>query len=149
MAIDLILLEDVENLGSIGDHVTVANGYARNFLIPRRKGAPATKATLRVLEARKVGLQKEYQECFAVAESLAARINQESVTIPVQATEDDKLYGSVAAQQIIESLAEKGIELQSDTVVLEEPIQELGVYNVDIRLHDDVQAALKVWVVRA
>ena len=149
MAVELILIEDVGELGKLGDHVRVADGYARNYLLPRKLAVSVSPANLRRLEAKKLRLQQEHAERFEVAKALAEKISQESVTIPVQASEEDKLYGSVTAAQVVEALAEGGIRIERHAVLLEEPIKELGVYSVDISLHADVQTTLKVWVVRA
>jgi len=149
MAVELILLEDVENVGRIGDRVRVADGFARNFLLPRKLAAAVTPGVLRRLEARKLQLQKEHEERIAVAKAMAEKIAKLSVSLAVEAGENDKLFGSVAAPQIAEALAAQGIEVERQTILLPEPIRELGVYTVDIKLHDEVRAALKVWVVRA
>jgi len=149
MAVELILLEDVENVGRLGDRVRVAEGFARNYLLPRKLAAAATPGTLRRLEARKLQLQKEHEERIAVAKAMAEKIAKLSVSLTVEAGENDKLYGSVAAPQIAEALAAQGVDVERQAILLEEPIRELGVYTVDIKLHDEVQTALKVWVVRA
>ena len=149
MAVELVLLQDVQGLGKIGDQVRVADGYARNYLVPKKFAAPVTPAVLQQIEARKLKLQKEHEERVAVARAMADKISRISVTIPVQADEEDKLYGSVTSPQIVEALAEEGIEIERHAVELEEPIRELGVYNVVLRLHSEVEATLKVWVVRA
>lgn len=149
MALELILLEDVENLGRIGDQVKVKEGFARNFLIPRKKAVTVTPAALRQLEARKAKLQAEHAARVAVAQSMADKISKMSVSLSVQAGEGDKLYGSVTSQTIAEALHEQGIEVEKSCVLLDEPLRELGVYTVDISLHEEVQTTLKVWVVRA
>lgn len=149
MATELILLEDVANLGQIGDRVRVADGYARNFLLPKNKGVPVSKSALRILEARKVVIQKEHEERLAVAQSMAEKINKDSVTLAVEANEEEKLYGSISAPQIVEALKGKGIDVDRHAILMEEPIHQLGVYNFDIKLHKDVTATLKVWVVRS
>lgn len=149
MAVELILIEDVEELGKLGEKVRVADGYARNYLLPRNLAVSVTGANLRRLEAKKLRMQQEHEERIEVAQALAEKIGQESVTIPVQASEEDKLYGSVTGTQIAEALAESGITIDRHAVVLEEPIKELGVYSVKLSLHADVEATLKVWVVRA
>jgi len=148
MAVELILLEDVDGLGRLGDHVRVTEGYARNYLLPKSKACAVTTANLRRLEARKIQLQREHEERMAVAQAVAEKIGRLSITIPVEAAENDKLYGSVGQVQVVEALAVEGIQLERHEVLLEEPIRELGVYTVDIHLHAEVQAALKVWVVR-
>jgi large subunit ribosomal protein L9 len=149
MAVELILLEKVENLGEIGDTVRVAEGYARNYLLPRELAAKLTPQALKKLEIRKQQLEQEYQENLGAARSLAERLGSESVTIPVEANEQDKLYGSITAQQIVDALAEKDITIDRDDVVIAEPIRELGVYTVDLNLMPEVKAQLKVWIVRA
>lgn len=149
MAVELILVEDVENLGRLGDRVRVAEGFARNYLLPRKLAAAVSPGTLRRLEARKLQLQKEHEERLAVAQAMADKISKLSVSLTVEAGENDKLYGSVSAVQIAEALAAQGVEVDRPSILLEEPIKELGVYTVNVRLHDDVQASLKVWVVRA
>ena len=148
MATDVILLQDVDDLGKMGDRVTVADGYARNYLFPRELGSKVTKKALQELEARKKALQAEHEERLAVAQSMAERINQESITIPMEATEEDKLYGSLTPKHIANVLKEKGIEVDSDSIKLEEPIRELGVFTVPVKLHEEVEASLKVWVVK-
>jgi len=149
MPVELVLLEDVNDLGQMGDRVRVASGFARNYLLPKNLAAPLTPTVLRQLEARKLKLQKEYAERVTVARAMADKVSQRSITIPVQADEEDKLYGSVGAQQIVQALAEEDIEVDRHAVQLEEPIRELGVYSVALKLHAEVETTVKVWVVRA
>ncbi len=148
MAVELILLEDVKELGTLGDQVRVAEGYARNFLLPKNLAALVTATNLKRLEAKKLRMQEEYQQRVAVAKTLAEKIAKVSATIAMEAGEADKLYGSVGTSQIAEALANEGIELDRHSVMLAEPIRELGVYTVDIHLHTEVKTTLKVWVVR-
>lgn len=149
MAVELILLEDVEDLGKAGEKVNVAPGYARNFLIPKGLAEKVTPGALRQIEARKERIEAKRKEELANAETLAAKIAETEVTIPMQAGEDEKLFGSVTAHLIAEALEKEGIEIEHRRIKLEEPIKELGVFNVDIKLHSDVVATAKVWVVRA
>lgn len=149
MAVELILLEDVTDLGRIGDRVRVADGYARNYLLPRRLACAVTTANLRRLEARKLRMQQEHEERIAVAKAMAEKIANMSVTISVEAGENDKLYGSVTAVQIAQALTDEGVAIERHAVLLEEGIRELGVYNVEIKLHEEVRTSLKVWIVRA
>ena len=138
MSVQLILLEDVADLGKIGDEVHVANGYARNYLLPLKKAEIVTTAARRRVEAKKLKLQKEHEERVAVAQA-----------IPVAAGENDKLYGSVSAAQIADALNAQGIEVERNVVVLDEPIRELGSFDVDIKLHAEVSTKVKVMVTRA
>jgi large subunit ribosomal protein L9 len=149
MPVELILLEDVKDLGRIGDKVKVADGFARNYLMPRKLAAKVNPGILRFLEARKLALQKEHEERIAVARAMAGKIASTSVTITAEAGEEDKLYGSVTTTQIAEALAGQGVEIDRHAVVLPEPIRQLGVYEVEIALHSEVRAKVKVWVVRA
>jgi large subunit ribosomal protein L9 len=149
MAVELILIEDVKDLGRLGDRVRVADGFARNYLLPRKLAAAVSPGTLRRLESRKLQLQKDHEGRLAVAQAMAEKISKVSVSLTVEAGENDKLYGSVSAVQIADALVAQGVEVERTAIQLDEPIKELGVYTVNVRLHDDVQAALKVWVVRA
>ena len=148
MPIELILMDNVENLGAIGDAVRVADGYARNYLVPKGLARQATPGALRQLEAKKVTLRVEFEKEVAGAQSLAEAIAKLSVSIPVQASDDEKLFGSVTTQNIADALKDIEIEMDPKNVLLEEPIKTLGVYPVDLRLHSEVIATLKVWVVR-
>ncbi len=149
MAPELILLEDVEDLGDAGDKVNVAPGYARNYLLPRNLAQKVTPGALRVIEARKDRINAKRKEEHDKAMTLAEKISSTELTIPMQAGDDEKLFGSVNAIIIRDALAVEGIEIESRRVVLEEPIRELGMFHVQIKLPHDVPASLKVWVVRA
>ena len=149
MSVQLILIEDVADLGKIGDQVHVAEGYARNYLIPKKKAEFVTSGALKRIEAKKLRLQKEHEERIAVAQAMAEKISKLLVTIPVAAGENDKLYGSVSAAQIADALNAQGIEVERNVVALEEPIRELGSFDVDIKLHAEVSTKVKVMVTRA
>jgi large subunit ribosomal protein L9 len=159
MAVQVILMEQITGLGKIGDEVRVAEGYARNFLIPRekavyaihtnsRKGATAQHAGLmRQLELKRQSYQVQLEKEVAEASALATTINEQHLTIAAQAQEDGKLYGSVGAQQIVNSLLEVGIAVDRHQVALKEPIREVGTRSVDIHLHPEVSATVSVTVV--
>lgn len=149
MPIELILLNNVQDLGRIGETVKVADGYARNYLIPRGLASKASPGALRQLTARKQQLEELYAAEVDGARTLATTVETNSVSIPVQAGEDGKLYGSVTAAQIVDAFAEMDVVLERKQVVLAEPIRELGVYNVEINLHDEVNVFAKVWVVKS
>jgi len=144
----VILREDLENLGKSGDVVTVKPGYGRNYLIPQGLAVTATKADVarvahekRVIAARNAKLQKD-------AQAEADRLNQVSVSIAVAVGEEDKLYGSVTAKDIAEAYQEKGVAVDSRKLVLGEPIKTLGLTEVPVKLAHGVTATLKVWVVK-
>lgn len=144
-----MLLEDVENLGLAGDTVTVAPGYARNYLIPKGLAAKVSPAALRRVEANKVKIEARRKKEIEDAQELAAKLTEIEITIPMQADDNNQLFGSVTSHVIAEELASQGIELGQRQIKLENPIKELGVFNVEVKLHGDTTATLKVWVVRA
>lgn len=147
MAIELILLKDVADLGKVGDIVKVAPGYARNYLMPRALAEKVNPGVLRRVEAIKLRLQKEHEERVAVAQAMADKIASVALTIAVAAGENGKLYGSVNSQMIADALKEQGIEIEKNVVELAEPIHEVGDFEVELKLHAEVKAAVKVTVV--
>ncbi|HKI77793.1 MAG TPA: 50S ribosomal protein L9 [Ignavibacteriaceae bacterium] len=144
----VILRQNTEGLGQIGDVVDVKDGYARNFLIPRKLAYAALKGNVRALEEEKRTLSKKMHQELAAAETLAAELEKVSVTIPVQVGEEDKIFGSVTTQMISEALKEKGYEIDKRKIEIDEPIKALGIYGISIKLHPSVSAKIKVWVVR-
>ncbi|MDD3119684.1 MAG: 50S ribosomal protein L9 [Victivallales bacterium] len=148
-SLKLILLQDVENLGLAGDEVSVAPGYARNFLLPRGLAAKASPGTLRRLAANKEKIEELRRQEQIKAQNLADAIAQAEITIPMQAAEDDQLFGSVTARMIADKLVEMGIPVEHNQVVLEDHIKTLGAFEVKVRLHAAIAATAKVWIVRA
>ncbi len=144
----VILRQNLENLGQIGDVVDVKNGYARNFLIPRKYAYAALRGNVSALEEEKKNLAKKQQQELASAELLSSELEKVSVTIPVQVGEEDKIFGSVTSQMIAEALKEKGYEIDRRKIEIEETIKSLGIYEINIKLHSSVNAKIKVWVVR-
>lgn len=147
MAPELILMADVEGLGLEGQIVKVSEGYARNYLIPRKLAGPVTNAALKRLKKNQLEREARQQKDRESAEALARSIEQLSCTIPVKVGENEKLYGSVTVGDIAEALKKQGLEIEKRRILLAEPIRELGVYTLKIRLHPEVEPALKVWVV--
>lgn len=144
----VILRKNFESLGNIGDVVEVKEGYARNFLIPRKIAYTAMSGNLKVLEDEKKSLARKTEKELHAAEKLAAEIEKVSVTIPVQVGEEDKIFGSVTTQMIADALNEKSFEVDKRKIEIPEQIKTLGIYNVNIKLHSNVSASIKVWVVR-
>jgi large subunit ribosomal protein L9 len=144
----VILRQNTEGLGQIGEVVDVKDGYARNFLIPRKLAYAALKGNIKALEEEKKTLSKKREQELNAAETLAAELEKVSVTIPVQVGEEDKIFGSVTTQMISDALKEKGHELDKRKIEIDEPIKALGIYGVSIKLHPSVSAKIKVWVVR-
>jgi large subunit ribosomal protein L9 len=145
---DVILMESVENLGEMGDTVTVARGYARNYLIPQGKAVLATEGHRKMVEEHMKLEAKRDDLRRAGAEELAAKLGELSCTLTVQAGEDDKLFGSVTARDIAEALEHEGVEFNHKMIQLEEAIKQLGVYTVPVKLHSQVEVTAKVWVVK-
>ena len=145
---DIILLEPVAKLGERGDTVKVKSGYARNFLFPRSLALPASTANSRVFKERGRVLDKQDELAKLSAQRLASKMAEVSCTINVQVGEEDQLYGSVTAADIAKSLESQGHEIDRKQVLLDEPIKQLGVYTVEISLHRQVTAPIKVWVVK-
>jgi large subunit ribosomal protein L9 len=144
----VILRQNVESLGQIGDVVEVKAGYARNYLIPRKYAYTALKGNVQALEEEKKNLNVKKQHELRAAEKLAADIEKVSVSIPVQVGEEDKIFGTVTTQMIADALKEKGYDLDKRKIEIEEPIKSLGIYSISIKLHPSVSAKIKVWVVR-
>lgn len=145
---EIVLVSDYETLGKALDVITVKDGYARNFLIPKGIAVPATKGNRnRVLEAKKYADLRETKK-LKEARQTSKKIEQVPCTIPVKVGEEDRIFGSVTAQEIAEFLKKEGFDIDKSNVELEEPIKQLGVYTVTIALYKDVSAKLKVWVVK-
>ncbi|NOX36934.1 MAG: 50S ribosomal protein L9 [Calditrichaeota bacterium] len=144
----IILREDFERLGKAGDIVDVKPGYARNYLIPKQIAYPATPSYLKILEEERKQKQQRLLKEKKQAEAMAKKLEDVSVTISVSVGEEDKMFGSVTSQNIADALKEQGIEIDRRKIELEEPIKELGIYSVPIRLHPEVEAKIKVWVVK-
>ena len=147
MPMKLLLSDDVKDLGLAGDIVSVANGYGRNYLLPRRLAVEGTPENLRQIEnlkkTRKGKEMARVKDLRAVAERIAAL----DVTVRERVSESDVLYGSVVTRHLVDALAAEGIAVEDGMIRLEEPIKTLGVHRVKIRLHQEVEAELKVWVV--
>ena len=144
----VILIKDVEKLGQIGDEIVIKDGYARNYLIPGKVAIESTKGAMKILEqkrrerARRELLLKE--EMQVVADKIAGI----SCTISMEAGEEEKLFGAVTTEMIAETLASEGVEIDKKKIDLSEPIKALGVYTIDIKLHPEVKAQARFWVVK-
>lgn len=144
----VILREDLSRLGKAGDVIEVKNGYARNYLIPRNLAVKAEAGQMKRLEHEKKVLHDKQEKQIKEARALADKISSTSCTISVQVGEEDKLFGSVTALDIVESLSKEGVTVDKKDVYLEEPIKSLGVFTVPVKLKPEVEAKLKVWVVK-
>lgn len=149
MSVQVILLSDVPSLGKAGETVNVANGYARNYLLPRELAGPVTPATLKRLEK----LRKEREELaklqLAEAKAKGDKIKNAQVTIRAKTTDGESLYGSVKVADIVEALGSQGIDVDRTQILLEDDIKVVGQFDVPVKLHASVTVNVKVWVVEA
>ncbi len=144
----VILIKDVPTLGAIGDEVQVKDGYARNYLLPNKIAIEATTGAVRVLDRKKHQRDREEKKLKDESSVIADKIKAASCTISVEAGEEDKLFGSVTSEMIADALKAEGIAVDKKKIVLDEPIRALGVYTVEIKLHPDVKAQARIWVVK-
>ncbi|MDD5556616.1 MAG: 50S ribosomal protein L9 [bacterium] len=148
MESEVILMQDVPGLGAQGDVRRVAPGYARNYLFPRKLAAPATPKYVKMLEEARVRREAEARREAERMRAEADRLSQLSCTISMHAGEDGKLFGAVTAADIAEGIGQLGFAVDKRQVELAEPIKDLGVFTVDVRLHAETVARVKVWVVQ-
>lgn len=144
----LILREDVEDLGKVGDVVDVAGGYGRNYLLPRGLAVKASTRNLKEQEHQKKLIQVRLARQKKDAEEMAGSLDSVSCTIARKTGEDEKLYGSVTSRDIEEALKEEGVSIDRKRILLEEPIKKLGMHTVPVKLHTEVTGNIKVWVVK-
>lgn len=147
MSIEVLLMAEVKDLGVEGDIVKVADGHARNYLFPKKLAAPVTAATKRKLAKVVADRAEKQKQDLVTATEQATALAGLSVTIPVKVAEGEKLYGSIGVADIVDAIQKQGVELDKSTVALEEPIKELGVYDVKIKLHPEIETTVKIWIV--
>jgi len=146
---EVILREEIEKLGNRGDIVNVADGYARNYLLPKKLAVPATEASKKIIEQERQAYLRREAKLASEAEELARMLAGVTVTIAQKAGEMDQLFGSVTAKDIAEALEQQNFQIDRRKILLEEPIKQLGEYKVALRLHRTVTAEIQVNVVRA
>lgn len=145
----LILKENIEHLGQIGDIVKVAPGYARNYLLPKGLAIEATEKNAKALEHAKRQLAYKKNKSLEAAKNLVAKLEALSIVLTHQAGEEGKLFGSVTNMEIAAFLKDNGLEIDRKKIVLAEPIKQLGEYSVPVKVHPEVSATLKVTVAAA
>jgi large subunit ribosomal protein L9 len=145
---EVILREDIEKLGSRGDVVRVAPGYARNFLLPKRLAVEATESNKKIVEQERQAHLRKEAKLKGEAEDLAKMMSGVSVTITQKAGENDQLFGSVGSKDVADALAAKGYQIDRRKVQLEEPIKQLGEFKVPVRLHREVTVEVTVVVAK-
>jgi len=144
----IVLLEDVPNLGKAGDTVKVSDGYGRNYLIPRKKAILATDRNIKNLDHQKRQVQQQIGNRKKDAERVAEQIEKLSCTFAKTVGESGKLFGSVTSMEIETYLKENGIDVDRKRILMEEPLKNLGMFTIPIKIHPEVTANLKVWVVQ-
>ena len=146
----IVFLQDVKALGKKGTVVEVSEGYARNFLLPKKLGAPATADNLNTLKLQKANEERVAAAELAEAKDIAAKIEAGSVTVAIKGGENGKTYGSVSTKEIADAAKKQlGLDIDKKKIVLAEPLKTFGTHEAVIKLHREVQAKLKVKVVEA
>ncbi|MFQ5823606.1 MAG: 50S ribosomal protein L9 [bacterium] len=144
----IILRKEFKPLGNIGDIVEVKDGYARNYLIPSQIALQATPQNLKLFEEEEKRVQIKESKDKRTAEQLAKQLEEISLTATVAVGEEDKVFGAVTSQNVAELLKAKGFNIDRRKIQLDEPLKALGIYEVPIKLHSEIEAKIKVWVVK-
>lgn len=144
----VMLKEDVKNLGQMGEVINVSDGYARNFLFPKKFAVEANTKNIKEFEHNKKVILEKAAKLKASAKSIADKLSSLSLAIKAKTGEDDKLFGSVTNMDIAEALASEGYDIDKKKIIIDEPIKRLGEYSVTIKLHQDLSAEIKVHVVQ-
>jgi len=145
---EVILLENIANLGELGETVSVKSGYGRNFLIPQHKAVPATKQNVIDFEARRAELQKTASEKLAVAQARAVKVNALDITLSTKAGDEGKLFGSITVRDIAEAAVSRGVDIEKNEIQMPDgPLRQLGEFVIAVQLHSEVIAQLKVAVI--
>lgn len=145
---DVILLKDVDKVGTQGAVVQVKPGFARNFLLPQGLAVPATAQQLKAAEERSRQQQDKAQRIKAQAQLVKRKLEARSLTLKLSLGQDDKPFGAITAHEIMDALSRDGFALEKHALHLEQPIKSLGIFELPVRLHPDVTATLKLWVVK-
>ena len=146
---EIILLQDYDGLGEAGDLVNVKPGFARNKLIPEGVALRASKRNLAISKERKITTQNKKVREAALYDSLAKTLSKTEITIEAQVGEEDKMFGSVTVMDIHKALLEKGIEVERQGILLDEPIKALGIYHVSVRVAPNVSSDIKIYVIKS
>lgn len=144
----VVLRQNFDTLGEAGKTVNVKDGYARNFLLPRGIAFEATERNLKIFEQEKRRLAGLKEKEKKAAEALKAKLDGVSITATLPVGEDDRVFGSVTNQDIADLLAAKSFSIDKRKIILEEPVKALGIYEVPVKLHAEVEATIKLWVVK-
>ena len=147
--VEILLLKNVDRLGQAGSIVQVKPGFARNYLLPRGLAVLATPEQIRQLEERRRQTERKVQRVRQQADELKRKLESRSLTLKLTLGEGDKPFGSITAHDLVDALKQEGFSIEKSALQLDEPIKALGIYDVPIRVHPEVAAIVKVWVVKA
>ena len=145
---NIILMENVEKLGQVGDVVKVKNGYARNYLLPRQLGVPATAGNVKRIEKEKAKRLAIYEAEKKEAEKAAEALSKVSLTVAVEVNDQEKLYGAISESDIVEAFEAAGQKIDKKSLVLEKPVDDLGIFEIGVKLHPQVVAKIRLWVTK-
>jgi large subunit ribosomal protein L9 len=145
---EIILTENVENLGKVGDVKKVKDGYARNYLIPRSLAVIASTANTKRIEKEKAKKLALYEENKKQAQAKADELAKVSITVVVEVNDQEKLYGAVTESEILKALEAEGQKVEKRSLVIEKPIEELGIFEIGVKLHPEVIAKVRLWVTK-
>mgnify|MGYP001600826944 CR=1 FL=1 len=145
---EIILCQDVQSIGKIGDVIKVKSGFARNYLIPKRLAYLATPANLKKIENQKAQRVEQDRRIKEEAQQLAEKLSKVSCTVAVEVNDLEKMYGSVSESDIAHALEQEGYTVDKKNIILEKPVSELGIYDVNVRLHSEITAKIRLWVTK-
>lgn len=145
---EVILSQDVPMLGKVGDVVKVKDGFARNLLLPKKLAYLATPVNLKRIEKVRQKKLAQYEEEKQKAESLAEKLNKVSCTVNVEVNDLDKLYGSISEADIAKALETEGFDIDKRSIILDKTVDQLGIFEVCIKLHSEVTAKIRLWVTK-
>lgn len=145
---EVILSKDIQTLGKVGEVVKVKDGYARNYLIPKRFAYAATPANLKKIEQQEKKCKAQYDQDKKEAKEFAIKLKKASCTLSVEVNDLDKLYGSVTENDIAKALEIEGFIVDKKSIIIEKSIEELGIFEVGINLHAEVTAKIRLWVTK-
>jgi len=143
----VILQEDVKSLGKMGDVVNVADGYARNYLIPKKLGVEANIKNVKALEHEKKKIDEKARKVMGEARGLAERLSGLTLTLSAKAGEEERLFGSITSMDIAEALKKEGFEVEKKKILLDEPIKRLGPHTVGVKIHPEVTTKVQINVI--
>jgi large subunit ribosomal protein L9 len=144
----IILMETVENLGKVGDVVKVKDGYGRNYLLPRQLAMSATPSNIKRIEKEKTKRLALYEEQKKEAQAKANVLSKVSLTIAVEVNDQEKLYGAISETEILKALEAEGQKVEKRALVIEKPVEELGIFEIGVKLHPEVIAKIRLWVTK-